>query len=608
MTVVPLAAQKPVPQAAVRPAARGDSSATARRDTTAADSAAARRRRLAADTIKSPTAHAERPVLTDERWQWSGESLRAAGAVTLADLLERIPGATGFRANWIPAPQFVSYNGDVGRVRVFLDGVELDALDPRTGGALDMVALPLWQIEDVTVERAAGELRVHLRSWRVERTTALTRTDITSGSEGTNLYRGFLGKRMRSGGVFQVAAQQYSSVSPRTGGDGLSLQVFGRVGWARKKWSVDATWNRVSFDRNTTTRYPQDPTRTVDGAVPTFKAALGSAFGRIAWGDPDAPSAPWVQVIAATQSVVENHNESSTASLNASAALPKDTVDTASSRSQYVVSAGASRWGVRGSATARVRAGNGHTDLSPSVRLAYARGFVALTAYGETRGADSTQRLDVGLRVTPWRWLEAAGAFGRYSPTSAATGGPGFSAARAEVATTLWGRRLSAGVMSRGLATVAAPLPLDSSLRRVATGAASGIVAGVRGPIYRDLWLDVSAVSWDAAGAYRPQTEVQSRLVLDSSFPGRFPRANFHLLAELFHEHRTPVPFPAAGGGVGKTTSPVDILSARLEVRIQSGTVFWEGRNMFGRIYDTAPGYVMPRNQQYYGLRWEFWN
>ena len=579
------------------------------RDTTSLDSATARRKRLAADTIKSPLAHAERPVLTDARWEWSGEALRGSGAVTLADLLERIPGATAFRANWIPAPQYIAYNGDAGRVRVFLDGVELDAIDARNRGLLDLVAMPLWQIEDVSVERAPGELRVHLRTWRVERTTPVTRTDITSGSEGTNLYRGYFGKRLHNGGAIQLAAQQYSSTSPRTGGDGSSLQVFGRVGWSRKQWSVDATWNRVSIDRSATARFPQYPTLMVVGATPTFKGSLNNAYARVAWGDPDAKAAPWVQLIASTQGVAENHKESSTSSLvTTPSTVPKDTMDTATSRSQYVLAAGASRWGVRASATARLRAGNGRTDLSPSARLAYDRGWVSLSAYGETRGADSTQRLDAGVRLTPWRWLELAGSYGSYAPKAGVSEGPSFTAQRAEVTTTLWGRRLSAGVISRGLTWVAAPTALDSALRQVTTPAVTGTLAGIRGPIYRDLGIDISAISWAAAGVYRPQMEVQSRLILDSSFPGKFPRNNFHLLAEAFHEHRTPIFFPTATGGVGKTSSPIDILSARLEIRIESGTVFWEGRNLFGKVYETAPGYVMPRAQQYYGLRWEFWN
>ena len=63
----------------------------------------------------------------------------------------------------------------------------LTSTEAREGGVRDLGVIQLWSLEEVAVERAAGELRVYLRSWRVERTTACTRTDITTGSENTNL-------------------------------------------------------------------------------------------------------------------------------------------------------------------------------------------------------------------------------------------------------------------------------------------------------------------------------------------------------------------------------------------------------------------------------------
>lgn len=577
-------------------------------DTTRADSAESRRKRLAADSIKSPLAHAERPANLDGRWAWSGEALRSAGGVTLADLLARIPGVTAFRANWIPAPQFIAWNGDAGRVRVFLDGVEIDAIDPRNGSVLDLAQTPLWQLEEVSAERAAGELRVHLRSWRVQRTTPYTRTDMTSGSENTNFYRGFFGRRLHNGGVIQLAAQQYSTASPRTGGDGSSLQVFGRLGWAGKRWSVDGTWNRASFDRAPTVRFPQTAALVQANGVPAFKGRLGSAYGRVAWGDPDAPSAPWIQLVAATQMVAENSKVSASAALSTPSLAVKDTVDSASSRAQYVLSGGAARWGLTASVTARLRAGAGRTDLSPSARLGYTRSFVSLTAYAETRGGDSTRRLDLTARVAPWRWLVLDGAFGSYSPTSVTSGGPAFTATRLELSTVFRGMTFSGGGVTRGVTRLAAPVALDSSLVSVMTGEARGVLVGVRGRVYRDVSLDIGAVWWDDSGAYRPRRDVHTSLTLDTGFPKRFPRGNFHLLASVMHDHRTPVYFPTAAGEAGNATAPMDVLSARLEIRIESGTVFIQFNNTVGKIYDTAPGYVMPRNFSYYGIRWEFWN
>ncbi len=561
-----------------------------------------------ADTVKAPLAQAELPVEAGGRWHWRGEDLRSAGAATLADLLARVPGATGFRANWIAAPQFVSWNGDVGRVRVFQDGVELDAIDPRNGSVLDLGVIPLWQLEEVSVERGPGELRVHLRSWRVDRTVPFTRTDVTTGSENTNVYRGYFGKRLRNGGAVQLAAQQFSTTSPRTGGDGSSLQVFGRIGWAWKRWSVDGTWRRDGLDRAAAIRWPLNGALTNANGIAAFKGSLGAAFARVAWGDPDAKGAPWVQLIAATQMVAENSKASETTSSGSARPVPKDTVDSASSRSQYVLSTGASRWGLNASATARLRASHGRTELSPALRLGYDWRFVSLAAYAESRGSDSTNRMDVTARAAPWRWLVVSGAYGRYSPKSEATGGPSFTASRVDASTTLFGIALTGGMIARGLTTVAAPVALDRGLARVGTGAVKGVAFSARGPVYRAIGFDVSGVRWESSGAYRPQMEVHGSLGISTSWLGRFPRDNFHILAAGTYDHRTPMFFPTAGGQIGQTTGPIDVIGARLEIRIESGTVFFQAENTVGKAYETAPGYLMPRRLQYYGLRWFFWN
>ncbi len=622
-----LAAQQPVaprdttarPPAAPRPATDTSKAAATRivRDTTKVDSATARRRRLAADTVKAPLARSELPVEVGGRWHWSGEALKAAGALTLADLLQRIPGATSFRANWIPAPQFIAWNGDAGRVRVFRDGVEMDAIDPRNGGVLDLATVALWPFEEVSVERGPGELRVHLRSWRVDKTIPVTQTDITTGSENTNLYRGYFGKRMHNGGAIQVAAQQYNTISPRSGGDGSSLQFFTRLGWAWKQLSVDGVWQRASMDRAATRRFDilRDP--KFELGVPAFKGGLGNAYGRVAWGDPDAPAAPWMQLIASTQSTKDGTDTTRVDTLTTIQKEPSGKVDTvtsyvartfAVSRVQYVLAAGASHWGLRASATARLRVGEGRKDLSPALRLGYDWRFVSLAAFAESRGQDSTSRAEVTGRIAPWNWLVLTGAYGSYTPKSPVTGGPAFTASRADVSTTLFGVTLTGGVLSRDLTTLAAPVALDSTLVRTGTGPVMGLVAGVRGRVYRDLGVDISGVRWESSGAYRPQMDVHSSLILDSGFPGRFPRNNFHMLASLTWDHRTPMFFPNDSGGVGKMTGPIDALGARLEIRIESGTVFFQAENMVGKAYDSAPGYLMPRRLQIYGLRWEFWN
>src|SRR5678810_1099911 len=141
------------------------------------------RERIRADTIRSPLAHAP-------------------------------PGATTTRGGWIASPAAGAYLGDARRVRVFYDGFEMPALDPRAGNVLDLTQVSLWSAEDAVVEQAPDEVRVYLRSWRVRTTNPETRTDVNTGDQQTNMYRGFYGRRFRNGAAFQFGAQQYGTTPP----------------------------------------------------------------------------------------------------------------------------------------------------------------------------------------------------------------------------------------------------------------------------------------------------------------------------------------------------------------------------------------------------------
>ncbi|HEX9248708.1 MAG TPA: Plug domain-containing protein, partial [Gemmatimonadaceae bacterium] len=198
--------------------------------------------KIKADSIKRPIGRFADPALYEigPQYEWNREQLFATGALTLIDLLDRIPGVTTFRSGWLATPQTATYNADFQRVRVFYDGIEIDDLDSRTGGVLDLSTVQLWSLEHLSIERSASELRIYMRSWRVDNTDPYTRVDIATGNEDTNLYRGFYGKRFDNGGVLQFAGQQYGVASPRFSGSGDALSLLGRVGIAKKGWSLDA--------------------------------------------------------------------------------------------------------------------------------------------------------------------------------------------------------------------------------------------------------------------------------------------------------------------------------------------------------------------------------
>jgi hypothetical protein len=179
---------------------------------------------------------------------------------------------------------------------------------------------------------------------------------------------------------------------------------------------------------------------------------------------------------------------------------------------------------------------------------------------------------------------------------------------RVELAVKLRDRWIGGGMVSRGEGLLTAPVEIDTTLRAVSEPKATGIIASLHGPLLLGWTLDIDAIRWNAAGAYRPQTQALTRLGFESSFLGRFPRGNFHLAVSATNEFRTTTYVPLGSSGTGQQTPSFSIFSTLLEIRISSAVISWQYRNMAGKGYETYPGYLMPRLVNIYGVRWEFWN
>jgi len=587
--------------------ARADTTKRAVADTTkpaARDTAKAAIVRPPRDTVKTPIARPYTPRSTDigaSRWHWDRDQLFASGAMTLGDLLASVPGVTMMTTGFLLAPQVAAYYGDPGRVRLYLDGVELDVLNARNGGIHDLAMIPLWSLEDVKAERAAGELRVHLRLWRVDRTTANTRTDVVTGTENLNLYRGFFGKRFDNGAVIQLAGQQQSSISV-AGMDGDALGGMARIGWARGDWSVDATWIHQGINRNAGDRFintsPQLRT------IPPYNGSEGLAYLRIAWRDPEA-NGPWAQLIASTLSEAKKDTGSSLAA-NLAGSASRDSTDTTTSRPEYVLAAGITRWGIRLSSTNRIRSINGKMNLSPGARAEYESTLLTVSAFAE-RAVDSTTRTDVLARFAPFSWLNVGGAISRSAPKSG-TAGATTTNMRLEIGVEWRNRWLTGGGVTRAASLVAPPVEIDTALRTIVSPAANGVIVSFRGPLVLGVNLDIDAIKWSVADAYRPQTQARARVWFESSFLRRFPRNNFHLFASGTFDYFSTLYVPLGANPVGLSTPGAGIFSTLLEIRISTAVIFWQYRNPVGAIYSTYPGYVMPRLVNMYGMRWQFWN
>lgn len=558
------------------------------------DTARARR-----DSIKAPLATAPFPTAREvgPEYGWDRDALFASGAHTLLDLLETVPGVTGQRVGWLLPPETAAYNGSFGTIRIFLDGVELAPVVPRTGGLFDLSTIELWSLEQVRVERGAGELRVHLRSWRVRSTTPDTRTDVATGQYRTNQFRGFFGRRLERGEAIQFGFQQFSTGDPQAGGDGDQLSLMGRLGWAAGDWSMDAFGQRR---RRTMTRRER-----LGGLAPLPALEGAQQFGylRVGYRDPGLAGL-WVQAIASSDGFRETTDAGQSA-----AGAPVDTADTTVARPQYVVAAGWNQGPLGVTATARYSALEGRNYLSPEVRAELTTRWASLSARAERHAEDSTDRAEVVAEGRPLRWLSAVGAVGQTRGYRAADDRTPVTSMRGEVGVRVGRGWLLGGALRGGNMASGAPVSFDTTYKSVRTGDVTAIYGGLRGPVWRDLSADLLFTTWNGGeeGIYRPQQQARAAVTLDTRWLSRFPAGQFGLLASGAVAYRSSVLYPVSEDAFQRTEGST-IVSGRLEIRVQQVVVFLESRNTMGVDYDLVPGYVMPRNVLLYGVRWQFWN
>ncbi len=569
------------------------------------DSLARRDSIARADTARAPLAHAESPPVFGiaSTLRWNRAELFATGALTVQDLLERVIGVTTMRSGWIAAPAVGAYLGDVRRVRVFYDGIERDELDPRAGGPLDLTQINLWSLEDAAIEQGAGEVRVHLRSWRVTNTSPSTRTDIATGDQQTNLFRGFFGRRYRHGEAIQFAAQEFGTTPPnRFGSSSDQLGILLRAGWARGPWSVDAHANRTSRHRGVITA-------EVSGdSIGSVESTRMDAYLRAGLGDPDT-SGMWAQAI---MSFGKYDYTGTRTPLPAGTPVVPDSelasLDTSRFRSQYVVSAGLSRLGARVSATERLRAGAGVHRSTPSVRGSYVTGPLAVRAFIELEGADSVAHSDVTAQVTPLSFISVVAAASRSADNRVKDSSLTTTYLRGEVGLRLRGLWLAGGIVRRDSARLDTPRIFGTDFTRRTEPTATGVTAAIRGRLWGPLYANLTGIRWsDSLGLYRPRYQTRSELYVSTNMIERFPSGNFGLVASVVHEYRSDVNFPT-GKDLLERVGGYRTYSTLLEIRIADAVVSWQFRNFLGERYTQVPGFSAPRQTNFYGVRWQFWN
>lgn len=568
------------------------------------------------DTIKAPFVNFEMPrsFELDDRLRFNRTEILSSGATNLADLLDRVPGVTTYRTGWLASVHVAAFLGDFARVRVFMDGVEMDANDARSNGILDLVDVPLWTMDEIVIERAAGETRVWCRTSTVTRTTPYTRTDVFTGDLNTNGFRGLFARRFGNGMALQVNGQQYATQQGRSSafgttkakgkGDGGNQTLSARVGMAKRRWSIDAYGTVITRDR--------DGQAGLDSApdVAAYKAARREGYVRFGYGD--STNGLWSQLILSSLRTRLEGIRPDT--------LRDTTVrsDTTRSREQKVLAVGYRTKAMQLSFTERLRTFGGNAYSSPAIRAAYALNRVSAGVFVEKTPLDSSQHADVSVKFTPFPWLGISGGQSlRMFDAETARDNETVTRIQAGVNWNRWW--LTGGVMQQSAFQQVAPSIIVGAVPRLIADDGTGgnvsstaVTFGAHGPLYKALSLDMQGIRWNNSLLYRPQLSVRTDLGLVTNWLSRFPRGEFGFNAHIIHELRDPITFPYA---VAATAGPVYVQSPRaqvytalVEIRIQRAVLFYQFHNMSGQPYQLTPGIPMPRQVQMYGVRWEFWN
>ncbi|HET8654698.1 MAG TPA: TonB-dependent receptor plug domain-containing protein [Longimicrobiaceae bacterium] len=162
------------------------------------------------------------------RWEFDRTALQHYHGLTLLQLLERVPGLTIIRAGGDGAPAGISTMGDWGgRVRVLLDGYELDPLGSTTP---ELQELGLSDLESVRVERGPDGVTVDLRTVRLTERRPLSVVTVGTGVYDAKILRALFA---RTFGRRNVVTGGYDLAS--TSGFGFANPVSVRD--ARLTWS-----------------------------------------------------------------------------------------------------------------------------------------------------------------------------------------------------------------------------------------------------------------------------------------------------------------------------------------------------------------------------------
>jgi hypothetical protein len=525
---------------------------------------------------------------------WDRNALLLEPAVTLLDLLARVPGVSVFRSGVFLQPEAATlYGGGGGRTIVELDGY---VLDPLLASSLDLSTIELIHLDEVRIERRPDALVVRLRSDAARDYRPYSRIEAGIGEPKANQFRGIL------------LAPHFLIGPVGVGVERLELEGAGRPqpadifsGWARWGWLSPARGIELELRSNRLRRNNGSPipleldrndvvlrlrNRFADGLAGEAYAGRSSVKANdLLVGIDDSlryrVDRSWMQVGGRASADFSGGSGEIAVRWREDPAMPRLEFDASlegRAGEWFSLTVGATHQSWRGGASA--------TSWRASAQSGRVGPFRAFGEYGGgKRGAlrlPDLNQWDIAERIMVRGGVE--GAIG------------GLQAGGA------WVKVEADSILTFGL-------PSDSAQSVLPAGEVTGWEAWGRVPLFRD-WLyaygSYSIFTGGTRWTYLPASQLHGTLELHS-----LPLAsgNLELLGRLDAFRRGPMLGPPAGASLpGEELPTRTLLNASFQIRIIDVRIYVRFDDMLGQEVEDVPGLVIQGPRIFYGVKWNFQN
>ena len=540
----------------------------------------------------APRLGAEGPQPARSRLIFDRESIEWTSALTVGDLVGRVPGVFLWRAGRLGRPELANFRGrGAASVEYFLDGMPYLAVGPDSV-TVDPALFALSFFDRVEVERWPGTLRVRLYTRQHDRLAPRSRIALGSGQDGLKMYQAELETRSASGFGLGVAADYLKApVAAGTAGAYQNTQFWVQGSYVRSpRFGVQYQLIRSDPDRDVFSP-------TIGGAaLDRLEGRRSDMQARLFVGAGTDASGPRLDVIYARTGWDSAGIDQQVNQIGGFASLRSPTMS---------ARAGAfyrTRWTPLDASAA--------FSITPAAAVT-----IALDGAYQTHDGDRSSRW-VGARAGVA--LPAGLSLGASARTGRAVPLPSLLADTAQRVSEL------EGTAGWDLGWIAA----DASWSRTAAFAPAGfqpygaVVAAI-GPSGRTEWVTLSGrfapFNWLSVQGWfsDPQSAPPEGLpprhfaatgTIRSKFLRAFPSSAFDLKLELGVE--------GWGNGIlGRDPlgAPVFLpsetfLRSLVQLQLQSFTVFWDSRNIGGAPGAYVPGFRPARYSGAFGIRWQFSN